>query len=126
MRSLGVHLDYMTYELVNFFDDGVKDVLQAFIIGGPQTLRLLDLGFTAMSVLAIESLAADVTRSDSLVAFYAKSADGNADENVLGRMKRKLYENRQRIYGVDDATFSKTERRWLMDPKDADFIDSIL
>ena len=129
LRSLGVHLGYMTIELgsqYNFFDDGVMDILETFIVGGPQTLRLLDLGFTAMSVPAIESLAADVTRSDSLVAFYAKSAYGNADENVLGRMQRKLYENRQRIYGVDDATFSKTERRWLMDPKDADFIDSIL
>ena len=110
LRSLGVHLGYITIELgsqYNFFDEGVKDVLETFIVGGPQTLRLLDLGFTAMSVPAIESLAADVTRSDSLVVFCAKSAYGNADENVLGRMQRKLYENRQRIYGVDDVTFQK-------------------
>lgn len=129
LRSMGVHLGDMTIELgsqYNFFDDGVKDVLETFIVEGPQTLRLLDLGFTGMSVPAIESLAADVTRSDSLVAFYVKCAHGKADENVLGRMQQKLFENRQRMYGVDDATFSETERRWLMDPKDGDFLDSIL
>ena len=85
LRSLGVHHGYMTSELgsqCNFFDDGVKDVPETFIVRGPQTLRLLNLGDTAMSVPAIESLAADVARSDSLVVFYAKSVYGNADENV--------------------------------------------
>ena len=128
LRSLSIQYCYLTSELgseYNYFDDGVKDVLETFIVGGPQTLRLLDIGDTAMSVSAIESLAAKVTRSDSLVVFYAGTVYGNGDEEVLGRMKRKLDENRQRIYGVDDATFSETERRWLMDPKDADIVDGM-
>lgn len=53
----------------NFLDDGVKDALKAFIVNGPKTLRLFDVGDTAMSVPAIESLSANVTRSDSLVVF---------------------------------------------------------
>lgn len=129
LRSLGMQQSYMTRELRSqyyFFDDGVKDVLKTFVVGGPKSLMLLDLGDRAMSVPAIESSAADVTRSDSLIVFYAASIHGNGDEDVLGRMKRKLDENRQRIYGVDDATFSKTERPWLMDPKDADIVDSML
>ena len=53
----------------NFLDDGVKDALKAFIVNWPKILRLLDIGDTAMSVPAIESLSANVTRSDSLVVF---------------------------------------------------------
>ena len=52
-----------------------------------------------MSMPAIESSAADVTRSDSLVVFYAASIHGNGDEEFLGRMKRKPDENRQRGRG---------------------------
>ncbi len=127
LRSLGMPQSYVTSELgsrYNFFDDGVKDALKAFIVNGPKTLRLFDLGDTAMSVPAIESLAADVTRSDSLVVFYAESIHGNGDKEVLARMKRKLDGNRQHLYGMDEAAFSKTERRWLMDPKHTDIINS--
>ena len=127
LRSLGMPQSYETSKLksrYNFFDDGVKDALKAFIVNGPKSLRLLDLGDTAMSVPAIESLTADVARSDSLVVFYAESIHGNGDEEVSARMKRKLDGNRQRLYRMDDATFSKTERRWLMEPKDADIVDS--
>lgn len=129
LRSLSIQHRFLTSELgseCNFFDDDVKGVLEAFIVDGPHTLRYLDVGDTTMSVPAIESLAAQVTRSDSLVVFYAATIYGNANEKVLGRMKRKLDENRKRIYGVDDATFTETERRWLMDPKDADIVDGML
>ena len=127
LRSLGMPQSYETSKLgsrYNFFDDDIMDALKAFIVDGPKSLRLIDLGDTAMSVPAIESLAADVTRSDSLVVFYADSIHGHGDERILARMKWKLDENRQHLYGMDDATFSKTERRWLMEPKDADIIQS--
>ena len=39
-------------------------------------------------------------------------------------MIRKLDGNRQHLYRMDDATFSKTEKRWLMEPKDADIVDN--
>ena len=129
LRSLSIQHCFMNSELgsdPNYFDDSVRAVLEAFVVCGPQTLRYLDVGDTAMSVPAIESLAADVTQSDSLVVFYAATVYGDGDAKVLGRMKRKLDENRQRIYGVDDATFSETERRWLLDPKDADIVDGML
>lgn len=38
---------------------------------------------TTMSVPAIESLAGDVARSDSLVVFYAGSIHGNGNEKIL-------------------------------------------
>lgn len=126
LMSLGMSQSYETSKLgsrYNFFDDGIKDALKAFIVNGPKSLRLLNLGDTAMSVPAIESLAADVTRSDSLVVFYARSIHGHGDEKILAIMERKLGENRQHLYGMDDTTFSKTEGRWLMEPKDADIIN---
>ena len=39
-------------------------------------------------------------------------------------MKGKVDGNRKHLYGMDDATFTKTERRWLMKTKDADIVDS--
>ena len=127
LRSLGMPQSHKTRKLgsrYNFFDDGIKDALQAFIVNGPKSVRLPDLGVTAMSVPAIESLAAEVTRSDSLVDFHAGSIHGHDDQNVLAPMKRKLERNRQHLYGMDDTTFSKTEGRWLMEPKDADIMKS--
>ncbi|KAK0508890.1 hypothetical protein JMJ35_008261 [Cladonia borealis] len=127
LRSLGLSQSHETSKLgsrYNYFDDGIKDALKAFIVEGPKSVRLLDLGDTAMSVPAIDSLAVEVARSDSLVVFYAGSIHGHGDDNVLTLMERKLDGNRQHHYGMDDTTFSKTERRWLMEPKDADIINS--
>ena len=90
LRSLGMPQSHETSKLgsrYNFFDDGIKDALKAFIVNGPKSVRLLDLGDTAMSVPAMESLAADVTRSDSLVVFYAGSIHGHGDENILALME---------------------------------------
>ena len=67
----------------SFVDEGVKDALKEFIVNGVKSLRLLDLGVTAMSVPAIESLAADMTRSDSLFALYVESIHDHGDGKVL-------------------------------------------
>ena len=86
LMPLGVPQSYETSKLgsrYNFLDAGVKDALKAFIVIGPKSLRSIDLGDTAMSMPAIESLAADVARSDSLVVFYAGSIHGNGDEEIL-------------------------------------------
>ena len=126
LRLLAMSQSYVESELgsrYSFFDDGVKDVLKVFIVNKPNTLILFDRGDTAMSVPTIESLMADVTRSDSLVVFYAESRHGNGDKEVLARTKRKLDWNRRHFYGLDEAAFSKTERRWLMDPKGMDIIN---
>ena len=91
LRSLGMPQSHETSKLgsrYKFLDDGVKDALKASSINGPMGLTLLDVGDTAMSVPAIKTLSAVVTRSGSLVVFYAESIHGNGNEKILARMNR--------------------------------------
>ena len=60
----------------NYLGDDVTDARDIFITSGPQTLKLLELGTTDMTLPAICSVVENGLRSDSLVVFTLKSVHG--------------------------------------------------
>ena len=108
----------------NYLEDDVVDSVK-MMVSTCKTLRMLDLGTTAISLSPLESLYEDISNSKTLVAFSAKSVYNNVAASVKLRVNVRIKENIQQLHGgLDAARFDAEERRWLISPKDVRLIDS--
>ena len=108
----------------NYLEDDVVDSVK-MVVSTCQTLRMLDLGTTAINVSALESLYEEISNSRTLVVFSAKSVYNKVAAGVNLPVNERIKENIQQLYGgIDAARFDAEERRWLISPKDVRLIDS--
>ena len=115
-EDLGMRYNYLEDDVVN----SVK-----MMVSTSQALRMLDLGTTAMSLPALESLYEEISNSKTLVVFSAKSVYNKVAASVNLPVNARIEENIQRLYGgIDAARFDAGKRSWLISPKDVRLIDS--
>lgn len=127
LTTLIIGQNYATKDLgmrFNFLRDSILRDLVNFIAEGPKTLRMLDLGTTAMSLPALWSVAERIAQSKSIVAFNAKSVHGQVHPTAKSLVTGRLVENIAKDYRMDAGQFEAEERRWLISPKDVRLIDS--
>ena len=128
LQSLNMSQSNSTKDLetrYNYLGDDVTDARDIFITSGPQTLKLLELGTTDMTLPAICSVVENVLRSDSLVVFTLKSVHGQIIPEIKTLVNDHMNRNIQRLYNIDVTTFEAQEKRWLRSPKEVRFIDSM-
>ena len=108
----------------NWLDDGVVDGLRS-LVRDSQTLKMLDLGSTAMTPPAFAELGLEVGKSQSLVVFEAKSVCGKLNSEVKLLVNNRIKNNVQHFCGRDMTHFEQEEKRWLISPRDVRLIDSM-
>lgn len=127
LMTLHMGQSFVTEDLgirYNYLEDDVVDSAKT-TVSTCQTLRMLELGTTGMSLSALESLYEEITNSKTLVVFSAKSVYNKVAGSVKLPVNERIRENTQRFYGgMDAARFNAGERRWLISPKDVRLIDS--
>lgn len=127
LTTLVIGQNFATKDLgmrYNFFQDGVLGDLMGLVAHGPKTLRMLELGTSAMSLPALWSVAGAVAQSDSLVAFDAKSVYGQTHSTAKSLVDGRMAKNMAKYYHMDAAQFEAEEKRWLISPRDVRLIDS--
>lgn len=108
----------------NYLEDDVVDSVKGLVLKC-KTLRMLELGTTGMTLSALESIAQEVIKSETLVVFSAKSVYDKVSTKVKLPVNQRIEENIRRLYGgIDFAHFVAEEKRWLISPKDVRLIDS--
>ncbi len=102
----------------NYFQDGVLGDLISFVSHGPKSLRMLDLGITAISLPVLWSVAEQISDSDSLVVFDAKSVHGQVHQTAKPLVTGRMMENIEKYYHMDAAHFEAEEKRRLISGTD--------
>ncbi|KAL9068904.1 MAG: hypothetical protein Q9161_005876 [Pseudevernia consocians] len=84
-----------------------------------------ELGTTGMTLSALKAISEEVAKSETLVAFSAKSVYDKATTGVKLPENECIKENIWYMYeGIDVACFDAEAKRWVISPKDIRLIDS--
>lgn len=126
LMTLIMGQSYATADLgarYNWLDDTVVPSAKSLITDS-KTLKMLDLGTTAMSVFALANLAKSVAESKTLVFFKAKSVYGTILQESTTSVKKQIRANVHNVYDTSVEEFLAGDKRWLISPKDVRMIDS--
>ena len=108
----------------NYLDDDVVDSVKALVLNC-NTLRMLELGTSGMTLSGLESISEAVIESKALVSFSAKSVHNKVPARIKLPVRARIEENIRQLYGgIGLARFAAEEKRWLISPKDVRLIDS--
>ena len=115
-KDLGSRYNFLT-------DDAVQPLVS--LILECKTLRMLELGPTAISWPLIDVIIETIGRSESLVAVSLDNVYGKVPVDLRNQLRAHLEGNIRRIYpNMTVEEFQDRERRWLISPKDVRLIDS--
>ncbi|KAL8830380.1 MAG: hypothetical protein Q9170_005762, partial [Blastenia crenularia] len=128
IMTLDLGFNYATEDLgshYNYFDDDIKDATTRFIQTS-ETLRVLELGITGMTMPALKNFATTVSNSSNLLVFKVEGVVEKFPRPLKRAIRARLTENVKAVYGNEMTyeDFEKGEKRWLISPKDVRFIDS--
>lgn len=126
LMSLNVGQSFATQYLgvrYNWLEDGTVESVKS-LMANCKTLRLLELGTSAMTLPALELLAEEVIKSKNLVVLNAKSVCGKVYHGTKLQANERLKDNIQQLYCTDVAHFDAEEKRWLISPRYVRLIDS--
>jgi len=139
MRVLDLGQAYATEDLgmrYNWITDDSAAALTDLVRSPTLQLQYLNLSYLPMSLSALNGIVEAIATSASLLWFHAKplfNGGTNADSVHTGqdytrlnkRMRERLHENVERVYGVDYERFESEHKRFLISPQDVRFIDSV-